>query len=254
MIFNGVVMKRIRFIHVIILFLIVLSAVFFILQLVLFHNVEESGFLFFQDMMFLPLHILLVTFLLDRVLSTREKRERLEQVNIVISAFFSETGADALRTLNTVIIELDKVRELVSMKPTWNDKEFDTVALAMKSFPVHANIDTQKLNSLKSSLPSKEEIVKMFANPNLLEHDTFTDMLWALYHLVDEISNRQDIQALPKTDIDHLKGDIVRIYNLLAYEWVIYMKHLKSRYPYLWSLAIRKNPFSDHASIIIQES
>lgn len=94
----------------------------------------------------------------------------------------------------------------------------------------------------------------MFANPNLLEHDTFTDMLWALYHLVDEISNRQDIQALPKTDIDHLKGDIVRIYNLLAYEWVIYMKHLKSRYPYLWSLAIRKNPFSDHASIIIQES
>lgn len=138
MIFNGVVMKRIRFIHVIILFLIVLSAVFFILQLVLFHNVEESGFLFFQDMMFLPLHILLVTFLLDRVLSTREKRERLEQVNIVISAFFSETGADALRTLNTVIMELDKVRELVSMKPTWNDKEFDTAALAMKSFPVHA--------------------------------------------------------------------------------------------------------------------
>ncbi len=53
-------MKRIRINYAIILLLIVLSAVFFILQLVLFHNVEESGFLFFQDMMLPPLHILLV--------------------------------------------------------------------------------------------------------------------------------------------------------------------------------------------------
>lgn len=247
-------MKRIRINHAIILLLIVLSAVFFILQLVLFHNVEESGFLFFQDMMFLPLHILLVTFLLDRVLSTRKKRERLEQINIVISSFFSETGSDALKMLNSVIADLEQIKKLVDMKPSWNDKEFDNAALAAKSCPVHVSINTQKLDSLKSSLPSKEEIVKMFANPNLLEHDTFTDMLWALYHLVDELSNRQDIQALPKTDIDHLKGDIVRIYNLLTYEWVFYMKHLKSRYPYLWSLALRKNPFSEHASVIIQES
>jgi hypothetical protein len=234
--------------------LIALSAVFFILQQLLFHDVEESGFLFFQDMIFLPLHILLVTFLLDRVLSTREKRERLEKVNIVISAFFSETGSDTLKTLNDVIANVHEVKERVEMTPSWNDKAFYNAALAVKSCSVHVNINTQNLDTLKSALPQKEEIVKMFANPNLLEHDTFTDMLWALYHLIDELSNRQDVQALPETDIHHLKGDIVRVYNLLAYEWVIYMKHLKSRYPYLWSLAIRKNPFSEHTSVIIQAS
>lgn len=247
-------MKRIRSNHTIIIILIVLSAVFFVLQQLLFHDIEESGFLFFQDMMFLPLHILLVTFLLDRILSAREKRSRLEQVNIIISAFFSETGSDALRTLNAVIADLDQIKALIDMKLSWNEKAFDNAARTVKSYPVHVNIDAQRLDSLKNALPAKEKIVNMFANPNLLEHDTFTDMLWALYHLADELSNRQDIQALPKTDIDHLKGDIVRIYSLLIYEWVIYMKHLKSRYPYLWSLALRKNPFSEHASVIVQSS
>lgn len=247
-------MKRIRFNHAVIIILISLSAVFFILQQILFHDVEESGFLFFQDMMFLPLHILLVTFLLDRILSAREKRERLEHVNIIIGAFFSETGSDTLRTLNTVIADLEHMKELVDMNPSWNDKAFDNAALAVKNCSVHTDIDAQTLNSFKNALPAKENIVSMFANPNLLEHDTFTDMLWALYHLIDELSNRQDTQTLPQTDIDHLSGDIIRAYNLLAYEWVIYMKHLKSRYPYLWSLAIRKNPFSAHTSVIIQSS
>jgi len=247
-------MKRIRFNHAVIVILIVLSAVFFILQLMLFHNLEESGFLFFQDMMFLPLHILLVTFLLDRVLSARQKRQRLEQVNIVISAFFSETGSDTLRTLNSVIANIDDVKKIIGMKPSWDDKTFAHAACAIKACSVQAQINTQTIDGLKNTLPSKDEIVKMFANSNLLEHDSFTDMLWALYHLIDELSNRTEIQSLPDTDIDHIKGDIVRAYSLLAYEWVYYMKHLKSRYPYLWSLAIRKNPFSEAESVIVQPS
>ncbi len=247
-------MKRIRFNHIIIIILVILSAVFFILQQLLFHDVEESGFLFFQDMMFLPLHILLVTFLLDRVLSAREKHERLEQVNIVIGAFFSETGSNTLSTLNSVIANLSNIKEIVGMNPSWNEKTFNSAALAAKNCHVQIDIDAQKLDAFINALPAKKEIVKMFANPNLLEHDTFTDMLWALYHLIDELSSRQDTHALPQTDIDHLKGDIVRAYSLLTYEWVIYMKHLKSRYPYLWSLAIRKNPFSEQASVIIQSS
>jgi len=205
-------------------------------------------------MMFLPLHILLVTFLLDRVLSARQKRQRLEQVNIVISAFFSETGSDTLRTLNSVIANIDDVKELIGMKPSWDDKAFAHAARAIKACSVQADINTQTIDNLKNTLPSKDEIVKMFANPNLLEHDSFTDMLWALYHLIDELSNRTEIQSLPDTDIDHIKGDIVRVYSLLAYEWVYYMKHLKSRYPYLWSLAIRKNPFIESESVIVQPS
>ncbi len=45
----------------------------------------------------------------------------------------------------------------------------------------------------------------------------------------------------------HLSGDIRRAYSILITEWLAYMKHLKSDYPYLFSLAVRTNPFDQTA-------
>jgi len=39
---------------------------------------------------------------------------------------------------------------------------------------------------------------------------------------------------------------------LLANEWVDYMRHLKNNYPFLFSLAMRTNPFDQDASVIIK--
>lgn len=216
-----------------------------------FHDVRETGFLFFQDLMFLPLQILLVTFILDKILQSREKRERLEQINIIISAFFSETGIDTIKLLNPFISQLPEIRTLLNMNPDWDDKEFDRTAKRMKNYPLSTLNASTALELLKSGLPPKKAyLLQMFSNPNLLEHNTFTDMLWALYHLIDELENRDDPNQLPETDVVHLSGDIVRAYSLLVYEWVYYMKHLKKRYPYLWSLAVRKNPFTETSIII----
>ncbi len=245
-------MKRIRFDQAIIVSLVILSCVFFLLQQLIFHNPEESEFLILQDLIFLPLEVIMITFFLDRILAAREKRKRLDQINIVISAFFSDTGSDALRTLNKVISDNDAVKTITDMKPSWNEKEFNDAAKAAKECPVQAQLTINAIVMLKQALPQKDNITKLFANPNLLEHDTFTDMLWALYHLIDELSSRTDLTALPKADIEHLKSDTSRVYNLLAFEWVIYMKHLKARYPYLWSLAVRKNPFSEQPSVVVQ--
>jgi len=33
-------------------------------------------------------------------------------------------------------------------------------------------------------------------------------------------------------------------------EWAYIMKHMKEKYPYLFSLAVRKNPFSTNTVII----
>lgn len=246
-------MKRIRFNHVIIIFLAVLSVVFFILQQLIFGDMHESGFLFFQDLMFLPLHILLVTFILDRILHAREKRERLEQLNIVIGAFFSEMGTNAFAVLNSYIFGSKDIQELLDMNANWSNKEFDNAAKQIQAHSFNAHYTSDSLAHLQEILPQKKTyLLQMFSNPNLFEHDTFTDMLWALYHLIDELENRVEISTLPATDIDHLSGDIVRAYGLLITEWVMYMKYLKTSYPYLWSLAVRKNPFVENQSVIIK--
>ena len=75
-------------------------------------------------------------------------------------------------------------------------------------------------------------------------------MLWAVFHLTDELAHRKDLMRLPDTDYQHL--DIKRAYRQLILQWMDYMKHLKQDYPYLFSLAMRTNPFDADASVEVK--
>ena len=109
------------------------------------------------------------------------------------------------------------------------------------------------LEELKSFLLGEREfLLGLLKNPNLMEHESFTDLLWAVFHLMDELAHRESMKNLPEADYDHLTGDIKRIYSLIISEWMMYMKHLKTDYPYLFSLAIRANPFDQNASVVIK--
>jgi hypothetical protein len=92
----------------------------------------------------------------------------------------------------------------------------------------------------------------MLENPYLIEHDTFTELMQALFHLTEELRVRERLTDLPDTDYAHLSGDINRVYGLLIREWLVYMKHLKENYPYLFSLAMRTNPFDTNASPVVK--
>ncbi len=236
---------------IIIMILIAAFIVFLVLQLLLFHDVRDMAFYLIQDLIFLPLNILFVTFALNRILQNRQKKDRLEHVNILISAFFSDVGMCAIGALNPYIQQLSQMQELLYMDERWDDKAFKNAADAVKSHALSADLQPDSIQKLQTALiPSKPYLLSMFSNANLLEHDTFTDMLWAFYHLIDELENREDMSALPNADLLHLSGDMIRSYALIVYEWVFYMQYLKKKYPYLWSLAIRKNPFADNEIVL----
>jgi len=96
-------------------------------------------------------------------------------------------------------------------------------------------------------------LLALLENPNLLEHETFTELLNAVFHLAEELDKRKDINHLPHADYQHLKLDTERAYNILIYEWIAYMEHLMNNYPYLFSLAMRTNPFDPNATVEIQD-
>ena len=101
---------------------------------------------------------------------------------------------------------------------------------------------------LRSFLVEKKSfLLSLLANPNLLEHESFTDLLWAVFHLAEELASRKDVSLLPESDHEHLKGDIRRVNVYLSTEWLAYMQHLQADYPYLFSLAVRTNPFNPDA-------
>ena len=60
---------------------------------------------------------------------------------------------------------------------------------------------------------------------------------------------RNSLNSLSEADMDHLSGDIRRAYTHLLKQWVVYLQHLKSDYPYLFSLAVRNNPLNPDARI-----
>ena len=97
----------------------------------------------------------------------------------------------------------------------------------------------------------EKHLLRLLENPNLLEHESFTELLRAVFHLAEELSYRNDFSKLPDTDYNHLAGDIKRSYTLLVRQWLDYMKYLNNNYPYLCSLAMRTNPFDQDASPIV---
>ena len=97
----------------------------------------------------------------------------------------------------------------------------------------------------------EEFLLALLGNPSLLEHDRFTSLLWAITHLDEELEARPSIANLPEQDLAHLANDIRRFYDRLASEWLAYVEHLKSDYPYLFSLVLRTHPFQKHPSAIV---
>lgn len=64
-----------------------LSAIIYSIQIMVFHNTQETFFLLFQDLSFVPINVLLVTFFLDRLMKKREKQAFLNKLNMIIGVF-----------------------------------------------------------------------------------------------------------------------------------------------------------------------
>ena len=113
----------------------------------------------------------------------------------------------------------------------------------------------QFLENLRSFLISQRTfLLRLLENPNLLEQESFTEQLWAVFHVADELQYRPDLAHLPGGDYRHLALDAGRAYSALTSEWLKYMAHLLKRYPYLFSLALRTNPFDPTASPVITDA
>ena len=122
-------------------------------------------------------------------------------------------------------------------------------ATTIEDQPNCLNID---LEGLKAFLIQKRAfLLRLLENPNLLEYDRFTNLLWATFHLTEELEARPSLSNLPDADLQHIAIDIQRVYQRLAAEWVFYVEHLKANYPFLFSLVLRIHPFQEHPSPVV---
>ena len=119
----------------------------------------------------------------------------------------------------------------------------------------NSDLDVSKidLEFVRTFLRDRSDLLmRLLENPYLLEHEAFTDLLRAVFHLREELMHREDLSGAPESDKAHLAHDMKRAYLLLIGQWLDYIKYLKGAYPYLFSLAVRTNPFDEQSSIIVE--
>ena len=247
-------MKKNKSSLLIVLLLVALSAVLYILQLIVFHDSRDTAFYVLQDFAFLPLQIAIVTVVLGRYLKNREKTARLGKLNMVINAFFSEAGTELLIKLTEFNRNCDEIRPSLDVQFDWNERSFSRAINYLENADLIVECSTNGLESLKALLKSKRDfLIRMIENPNLLEHDKFTDMLLALFHITEELIARSEFDDENRTDMAHLSNDIKRALSTLLIQWVEHLQHLRSEYPYLYSLEVRRNPFCKDVSVTIRD-
>jgi hypothetical protein len=226
-----------------------LSALLYFLHYTIFRDARHIFIYLLGDIAFIPVQVLLVTLIIDQLLKVREKRIMLKKMNMVIGVFFSEVGVALLKHFFNFDHNLDKLRRHLILTDDWSGRQFLNAKKQIKDFDYGVESKRGELELLRSFLIQERMfLLGLLENPNLLEHESFTELLWAVFHVTEELAYRVDVKRLTDPDYAHLSGDIKRAYVLLITEWLAYMQHLKGEYPYLFSLAVRINPFNPHAS------
>ncbi|WP_424359931.1 hypothetical protein [Methanocella sp. MCL-LM] len=234
--------------------LVLISVAVFGLHILLFHDAHwlEKYLVFYLG--FLPVEVIVVTLILDRLIEMRERQERMEKMNMVIGLFFSEIGTSLLRMMVIEDRSASELRNCLQITGQCKPDDFNRIRQTMKGHEFRAEFDAGELTAIKELLSSKRPtLVRLLENPVLLEHEVFTNLLRAVFHLAEELDYRGPLDQLPDSDIAHLSRDTSRAYELLALQWLDYIQYLEGHYPYLFSLALRTNPFDEKASPVVAE-
>jgi hypothetical protein len=226
------------------LVLMAASAAIFFWHFEIYHDKKFIIDWMLGSLAFLPVSVIVVSLILDRIIAAREKEILLNKLNMVIGAFFSEAGNGLLKMLVKNVTLGADIRPSLLINGKWGKSDFKAAGQKLKGYMYGFEAGKINLPELSRFLTSKRGfLLRLLENQNLLEHETFTDLLWSVFHITEELESRKTLKKLKTPDLVHISGDLQRAFVLLVVEWMGYMGHLKEQYPYLFSLAVRTNPF-----------
>jgi hypothetical protein len=198
----------------------------------------------FSSLAYLPLEVFIVVVVIERILAAREKQNMMEKLNMVVGGFFSELGTSLINKIHDHFGKDEDSHRRFRINLQWTHADFNRSRALTKDLKIRNTPTNADLEALREFLKEKRSfLLSLLQNSNLLEHDQFTDLLWATTHVSEELEARNTAANLSETDIEHVVIDMERMYGHLIARWLSYAEHLKEKYPYLYSLTVRTNPF-----------
>lgn len=235
--------------------LILLSLALYTLHYLIFQDARHVLIYFVGDLAFIPIEVLVVTLIIDQMLASREKQQRMEKLNMVIGTFFSTAGTPLLATLVRADPCIGTLCQRLVVRDSWTADDFLAMKNMMEKYSCGIEIGRIDLGASREFLLKHEDfLLRLAENPMVFEHESFADLVIAINHLTEELKARGQLSGLPNDDTGHLAVDFRRVYSRLIPEWLRYMEYLQASYPFLFSLAMRRNPFDASASVVISTS
>lgn len=106
------------------IFLIILSITLYGIHYIWFQNLEHIYLWSMTSLAFLPISILFVTLIVNKLLIRRERRALMEKLNMLIGTFYSEVGTLLLEYIIKWDPNLGKIRNQLIIASEWTDEDF----------------------------------------------------------------------------------------------------------------------------------
>jgi voltage-gated potassium channel len=196
----------------------------------------------------------LLTSVTQWFLQRRQAALNKHRISMLVGVFFTEVGNQLLRIFSGFDPGIATVRKDFLVTADWTPEKFQLLKKRLNNYEHKIDPLSLELGKTWDFLRSKGDLlVRQLENADLIDNENFTGLLWATVHLRDELAARSSLENLPKADIAHVANDAKRAYALLTIQWIDYLQFLKVKYPFLFSLALRTNPFVENQDAVIKQ-
>ncbi len=228
--------------------LLITSLFFYVVNYLTFHDTSFIEKYILAQLGFLPISVLLVSIVLNSLMVRRSKKERKQKLNIVVGSFFGEIGKDLLRYLSKYDPEAQELAKDMLNLENKSTNELEALEEKIKDRVFKINMEKINLYELRKFLmENKEFVISLLDNPVIIEHETFTDLLWNVLHVSEELKRIINFDTISVEEYEDIKGDLEKLYALLSYEWLKYISYLHEAYPHIFQYEAKTAPFIPHA-------
>lgn len=225
--------------------LLCLSAFFYVLHYLIFRDFHHIAIFALHDIAFLPIEVILVSLVFERVLDEAHHEEQRGKANMIQSIFFNESGFDMLRYLVMCDPNSHNLCSAMQVTEEWQRPDFEKAIRFAEQYTYSLSPERIDFFALHYHLENRHKyFLKVIENPALMDHENFTDLILSMYHLWEELDYHTDLYQLSEKDKDYLCSITGEIYQLLTREWLLNVIYTKKHHQHRLAHAVRVNPFA----------
>ncbi|MEE1115035.1 MAG: hypothetical protein UHN88_08175 [Eubacterium sp.] len=216
--------------------LMAISVLIYGLQIVIFHDVRTTEFYIMQDLAFMPFTIAIATIVVGELIGRREKKERTAKTRMLTSSFFTELGEPLLHSLLRSAEFDEEMR--ITLYGEDDDRPVKEMTDRIRRGKISIDLCPKVYNETMQMLVERQTaLLVLSSNPMLFEQECFTDMLWGLFHLIDEYRLRGIFEEMSEESRAHMNEDFERVLRLLLENRASNIKYLKDTFPNFYGAA-----------------